>query len=123
MRILLSCLACAALFACGNSLKPQALDGVWQLATAHSPLDPRTLTLTQHEGTVTGTSTAMGVDAPLPVTVTGNVSLPAVTLTFSYSSGVARYTATLQLDGRMVGQAVYDSTFGGMTDSLTYTKR
>jgi hypothetical protein len=124
MRRLVVWLAGAALLGCSTpAAAPQTLDGVWRLETVHSPLDPHTLTLSQHDGTVTGTGTAMGVDVPVAVTVTGTVSLPAVALTFDYGDGVARYTATLQSGGRLVGQAVYDPTFGGVADSLTFAKQ
>ena len=129
MRLRACLLICAILLACtGNLGPPQPLDGVWRLATAHSPLDPRTLTLTQRESTVTGTGNALGVDVPISVAVTGTATLPLVVLTFRYGdlgngTDTARYTAMLESDGRLVGEVVYDSVFGGRTDSLTFAKQ
>jgi len=123
MRGLAFLLGSAMLFGCTPAAPPQPMDGVWRLVTAHFPLDPHSLTLTQHDGTVTGTGAAMGVDVPIAVTVTGTVSLPAVTLTFGYGGGNARYTANLQSDSLLVGQRVYDPTFGGMTDSLAFVRQ
>ena len=102
---------------------PQPLTGVWRLSAAHYWFDPRTLTLAQHDSTVTGSGSAMGVDVPIPVTVTGTASLPAVLLTFGYGAGTARYAATLQSDTLLIGQAVYDSTFLVGADSLTFAKQ
>ena len=124
MRVLVSLCACGMLFGCnGPEAVPQPLDGVWRLAVAHYWFDPRTLTLTQHDTTVTGIGSAMGVDVPIGVAVTGTASLPTVVLTFSYGGGTARYTATLQSDTLLVGQAVYDSSFTVRSDSLTFAKQ
>jgi len=121
MRLFVLFVGCATLLHCTAPSQP--LDGVWRLVAAHFPLDPYTLTLTQHDGTVTGTGDATGVDRPIAVTVSGTVSLPAVSLTFSYGGGTARYTATLQSDSLLVGQAVYDATFGGLADSLMFARQ
>jgi hypothetical protein len=107
----------------GPEVVPQPLDGVWRLAIAHYWFDPRTLKLTQRDSSVTGSGSAMGVDVPIGVTVTGTASLPTVVLTFSYGGGSARYTATLQSDTLLVGQAVYDSSFTVRSDSLTFAKQ
>ncbi len=97
----------------------------WRLASGsgHYWFDPYTLTLTQHDSTVTGSGSAMGVDVPIGVTVTGTASLPTVVLSFSYGGGTARYTATLQSDTLLVGQTVYDSSFPVRSDSLTFAKQ
>ena len=129
MRLSVSLPVCAILLGCSNTVGPhQPLDGVWSLATPQYPLDPRTLTLTQRDSTVTGTGRALGVDVPISVVVSGAASLPLVVLTFRYDhlangTGTARYTAVLESDGRLVGQVVYDSAFGGRTDSLTFVKQ
>lgn len=124
MRMLVSFCAVGMLVGCnGPEAVRQPLDGHWRLAVAHYWFDPRTLTLTQHESTVTGTGSAMGVDVPIGVAVTGTASLPTVVLNFSYGSGTGRYTATLQADTLLVGQAVYDSTFFIGSDSLTFIKQ
>jgi len=120
---------CATLLGCSSNVAPaQPLDGVWRLATAFSPLDPRRLTLTQRDSTVTGTGSALGVDVPIAVAVTGTAALPLVVMTFRYAdladgTLTARYSATLESDSLLVGQVVYDSAFGGMTHSLTFAKQ
>ena len=112
------------LLGCNSQTAPrQPLDGVWRLAAAHYPIDPRSLTLTQHDSTVTGTGSAMGVDAPMSVTVTGTASLPVVVLTFDYGSGRGRYTATLKSDAVLLGRVEYDPTFVAPPDSLTFVKQ
>src|SRR6266487_2542369 len=129
MRLSVSLFICAILFGCSSNVAPhQPLDGFWRLAAPHHPLDPRTLTLTQRDSTVTGTCRALGVDVPISVVVSGAASLPLVVLTFRYDhlangTDTARYTAVLESDGRLVGQVVYDSAFGGRTDSLTFVKQ
>jgi len=125
MRPVISLWACGILFGCnGPDAVPQPLDGVWRLAVAHYWFDPYTLTLTQHDSTMTGRGSAMGVDRPIGVTVTGTAPLPTVVLSFSYDGrGTARYTATLQSDTLLVGQAVYDSSFPVRSDSLTFAKQ
>jgi len=129
MRLSISLSICAIVFGCSTIVGPhQPLDGDWRLATPHYPLDPRTLTLTQRDSTVAGTGRALGVDVPISVVVTGAASLPLVVLTFRYDdlangTDTARYTAMLKSDARLVGQVVYDSAFGGRTDSLTFVKQ
>jgi len=129
MRLSVSLFLCAILVGCSNNVAPpQPLDGVWRVATPQYPLDPRTLTLAQRESTITGTGRALGVDVPISVVVTGAATLPLVVLTFRYDglangNDTARYTAVLESDGRLVGQLVYDSAFGGRTDSLTFVKQ
>ena len=124
MRLLVSLCACGTLLSCdGPAVVPQPLDGVWHLTVAHYWFDPRSLTLSQRDSGVVGMGSAMGVDVPIPVEVTGTASLPTVVLTFGYGSGTARYTATLQSDTLLVGQAVYDSSFTVGSDSLTFVKQ
>jgi len=85
MRLSLCLSISAILLGCSrNVASPQPLDGVWRLATVHSPLDPRTLRLTQRDSTVTGSGSAVGVDVPISVVVTGTAALPRVVLTFRY---------------------------------------
>jgi len=129
MRLSVCLSICAILLGCGILAGPhQPLDGVWRLEAPHYPLDPRTLTLTQRDSTVTGTGRALGVDVPIPVVITGVATLPLVVLTFRYDglangTDTARYTAVLESDGRLVGHVVYDSAFGGRADSLTFVKQ
>ena len=117
----------ALLVVAACATEPQPLDGVWQLASAAQPPVPLSMTLTEHDGAVTGSGSANGVDTPIHADVTGSASLQEVSLTFSYTytpnrMNTIHYTAALQADGRLVGLAVYDSSFGGWTDSLTYKR-
>ena len=129
MRLSLCLSISAILLGCSRKVAPpQPLDGVWRLATVHSPLDPRTLRLTQRDSTVTGSGSAVGVDVPISVVVTGTAALPRVVLTFRYGdlgngNNNARYTALHESDSQLVGQVVYDSVFGGRIDSLTFEKQ
>ena len=130
MRTLVSVVTCLVLLSCSDppSTPPQPLDGVWQLAARSSPLDPTPLRLTQRDSVVTGSGTGMGVDVPIGVAVTGTAALPAVTLTFWYGpvgsgADTARFTGTLQSDGRLVGQVVFGPPFLSYTDTLAYRKR
>ena len=124
-------IACAVLLSCSDppSTPPQPLDGVWQLAARSTPLDPTPLRLNQSDSVVTGTGTAMGVDVPIRVEVTGRATdLPTVTLTFHFpqlgdGTGIGTFTGTLQSDGRLVGEAVFGPPFGFPSHSLTYSKR
>ncbi len=124
MRPLVCLFTCATLIGCSSQVGPrQPLDGQWRLK-AFSPFAPQTLTLTQHDSTVTGVGYAMGVDVRVSVNITGTVSLPVVVLAFNYGGGTARYTAMLETDSLLVGQAVYDASFnGGRVDSLTFARQ
>lgn len=124
MRLPALASCCAIIAGCtGTEPVPQPLDGVWHLSVAHCWCDPRTLALTQRDSAVTGTGAAMGVDVPVGVAVRGAAALPAVVLTFDYGGATARYTATLQSDSILIGEAVYDASFGVRSDSLTYVRR
>lgn len=126
MRSLILWLVCAALLDCTNPQESsQSLDGLWTLESAHSPVDPRTLTLAQKGASVTGTGSAMGVDAPMLLTVAGTITPPLVELTFTFTNGgggSAHYTASLQPDGRLVGRALFNNAFGNISDSLTFVR-
>jgi hypothetical protein len=119
--------AAIVLLGCGDFPDPLLpLSGTWTLtSTPHSPLDPRTLNLDEqvNEG-VSGTGTAMGVDAPLTLSVSGGMAMPAVDLSFRYQSGATgSFAGRLDPDGRLIGQVQFDSAAGGGLDSLTYTRR
>jgi hypothetical protein len=73
------------------------------------------MTLTQQGTAISGTGSAMGVDVPIPIAITGTyspstrVSPPLVALIFTADNGgglTAQYSATLQ-GHRIVGSIVY----------------
>lgn len=125
MRSLLPVISCAALLACTASVGvPEALDGAWILQSAESPLDPRTLNLTQHGSTIHGSGAAMGVDAPMPLSVSGTVIGSRVLLSFRFTNGselAGEYTAMFESEGRLVGNAVFHNG-QTVTHSLTYRR-
>ena len=124
MRRLLVVVSCAGLSACTASTgTPEALDGVWTLQSAQSPLDPRTLKLTQHDGAVDGSGDAMGVDAPMPLSVSGSITGSRVILSFRFTDSelVGEYSAVFDSDGHLVGDAVFRSGTA-VSHLLTYTR-
>ena len=126
--------ATAVLACCSGSTEPLgALDGVWLLDTSTAGVPPRELTLVQMGTRITGTGTAMGVDVPIPVSVTGtyiaaNPAGPAsVTLAFTFENGggiTAEFTGTLSAANQLSGQAVYHGIIanGTITGQLTFTR-
>ncbi|HTT66791.1 MAG TPA: hypothetical protein VMF70_02060 [Gemmatimonadales bacterium] len=135
MRRLLSVLlAAAAAVACTGPLDPgQGLSGVWVLDTSTAGVPPREMTLVQTGTRITGTGTAMGVDVPIPVGVTGtyiaaNPAGPAsVTLAFAFENGggiTGAFTGTLSAANQLEGRAVYSGIIsnGTITGQLTFTR-
>ena len=124
MRYLPAIVPCAALLGCTAPLAThEPLDGVWTLESAQSPLDPRTLKLTQHGTTIDGSGDAMGVDAPLRLSVRGSTTGSRVVLTFRFTNGselVGEYTAAVDSD-HLVGVAVFHNGTD-LSHSLTYTR-
>jgi hypothetical protein len=128
-------LAAATMLACcsGPTEPVGALDGVWMLDTSTAGVPPRQMTLVQAGTRITGTGTAMGVDAPIPVSVAGtyiaaNPAGPAsVTLAFTFENGggiTAEFTGTLSAPNQLSGQAVYTGIIanGTITGQLTFTR-
>jgi hypothetical protein len=115
MRHLFAVVPCVALIACSDPLASrELLDGVWTLESSQSPLDPRVLTLVQHGSTVDGSGNAMGVDAPVPLTVRGAITGSRVVLVFHFTNGselTAEYSATV-FDRRLTGMAVFHDGAG-----------
>ena len=107
----------ASLLACtGPTDPPQPLDGVWALDSSSAGVPPRVMTLTQRGTSITGTGSAMGVDVPMPITITGTYQpgsaggAAVVELLFTFENGggiTADYTATLDAANHLAGSAVY----------------
>ena len=116
-RLLTIPLAAALVAACTGPVEPpQPLDGRWVLDTSTAGLPPRQMTLSQHGTSVTGSGTAMGVDAPIPITVTGTYSpsiadrAPVVTLHLVIADGggvTADFAGTVSPQGRIDGTVTY----------------
>lgn len=130
MRFLFLPLASAVLLACAGLEGPlPPLQGLWSADSIPAPLTPVSLVLTQHDTGVTGTGKAMGVDTPVPVSVTGTYVAPHVVLSFSISNGsggTIEYTATLREARHMVGTVVFTGVFttkGVQSYSLAFTKQ
>lgn len=126
MRYVAVALSCTALLSCGAPSAPrELLDGVWKIESAQSPLDPRVLTLVQHGTLVEGSGNAMGVDAPMPLTVDGLATGSHLALTFRFGNGdglTGKYTATFNSRGRLAGVAVFPD-FGVPSHSLAYIRK
>src|SRR5690348_11067825 len=118
------------LFALACSAPPMTpaggVDGVWTLTSPpFTPVEPRSLSLHEQGSSVTGTATAMGVDAPLPLTAAGAIQDTALDLQLGYMStgeNVGRITAVVRGD-QLVGRITVDTSFGGGADSVTYTRQ
>ncbi|HEV7787092.1 MAG TPA: hypothetical protein VGC48_07675 [Gemmatimonadales bacterium] len=126
MRYLAIAFSCAALLSCDTPLASrEVLNGVWTLESGQStPFDPLVLTLVQHGLVIEGSGNAMGVDAPMPLTVDGSVTGPDVVLTFRFNGGglTGKYSATFDSGRRLSGVAIF-SDGGAGSHSLTYTRK
>ena len=126
MRYLAIAFSCAALLSCGAPLASrEPLDGVWTVESAQSPLDPQVLTLAQHGSVIEGSGNALGVDAPMPLTVDGSATGSQVVLTFRFTPGVVStgtYTARLDSGGRLAGVAAFPD-LAVASHSLAYTRK
>ena len=117
MRCLPCTLLLGTLLACsGPTDLPQPLDGVWTLESASPGVPPRTMTLSQRGASITGAGSAMGVDVPIPIAITGAysprtaVSPPLVALIFRFENGggmTAQFNGTVADPDRIAGSVVY----------------
>ncbi len=128
------CVGAVTLIACAGPMDPaQPLDGVWKLDSASAGVPPRIMTLTQRGMAVTGTGSAMGVDVPMPIAITGTYTPPSgtgfasVALHFAFENGggiTADFNGTLSPGGRLDGTAAYYGIFtnGPVTGSLAFSR-
>jgi len=117
MRFLSRSLIVGALIACSGATEtPQPLDGVWKLESASPGVPPRSMTLTQSGGAISGTGSAMGVDRDIPIAISGSynaataASPPLVDLIFRFENGggmTAQFNGTLQGDEQISGTVIY----------------
>jgi hypothetical protein len=124
-QLCLPCAAAVVLACCSSPTEPLgALNGVWMLDSATAGVPPREMTLVQTGTRVTGVGTAMGVDVPIPVSVTGSYVAPnpagpaSVTLAFTFDNGggiTALFTGTLSAPDQLDGEAVYFGIFADHT--------
>jgi hypothetical protein len=127
-------LAAAAAFGCQGSTDPlQPLDGVWQLDSATVGLPPRQMTLVAIGSRITGAGTAMGVDVPIPIAISGTATPSAsggpalVSLHFTVQDGggvTGDYTGTLDGADRLTGSATWYGIVsnGPVTGQLSFSR-
>ncbi|HEX5437803.1 MAG TPA: hypothetical protein VFW98_11635 [Gemmatimonadaceae bacterium] len=114
--------------ACAGSTTPTVrVDGVWTLtSTPFTPVEPRSLDLRQQGSTVTGTGTAMGVDTPFLLPVTGTFQNTVLDIQLgdtAHNTQAGRITATLTSANQLVGRFKADTNAGGGSDTVTYTRQ
>jgi hypothetical protein len=121
MRFLSWAFLATSLLAC-NGTANGALNGAWILDSASHgfAVPPRTITLSQHGTAITGTGSAMGVDVPIALAITGTytpadaASPSLVALSFRYRNGGGM---TAEFDGALQGDRIVGSvTYYGITD-------
>jgi hypothetical protein len=126
-------LGAASLLACTGPTDPApSLDGLWSLDSSSAGVPPRTMTLNQRGTVITGFGTAMGVDVPIQITVTGTYDPPtttspaAATLHFAFDNGggvTVDYAGTLASADLLVGSAVYyNITTAPISASLSFRR-
>lgn len=134
MRLIPCVLVLGALLACSSSMSPEepSVAGVWTLDAA-SIVAPQTMNLSQHDDAITGTGSAMGVDVPMPVDVSGTFSPgtasspPLVSLIFQFENGggiTGQFTGTLTRPNHVEGLVIfYGITQTPQTATASYTRR
>ena len=135
MRVFYLGIVLGTLLACSSpTAAPQPLDGVWLLQSVPSAgISPKTMTLRQSGTAVHGTASAMGVDSPIPMVVSGSytaaagASPPLVTLDFTMESGgnfSAHFDGALVASDRLAGSVIYTGISDvPQTDSLVFTRQ
>lgn len=135
MRLLACAFVLGAVLGCSQSstspVEP-SVAGVWSLDTA-SIVSPQTMNLSQHDEAIAGTGTAMGVDVPMPVDISGSFSPPTaaspplVSLIFQFENGggiTGQFTGTLTRPNHIEGSVIfYGITQTPQTARASYTKR
>jgi hypothetical protein len=122
----------AVLLACSGPTEPaQPLDGAWKLDSSSAGRPPLEMTLFQQGTSITGAGSAMGVDAPIPLQISGTYTPPvadrpaAVTLQFAYQNGggvTAQFEGVLTGD-RLAGTVVYYGlTSDPVSGQLSFTR-
>jgi len=124
VRLAAGALVLGALVACSqSSISPDepSVAGVWSLDSA-SIVSPRMMNLSQHDDALSGTGSAMGVDVPMPVDISGRFSPPTaaspplVSLIFQFENGggiTGQFTGTLTRPNHIQGTVI----FYGITDA------
>lgn len=122
------------LVACSSSMSPEepSVAGVWTLDAA-SIVAPQTMNLSQRDDAITGSGSAMGVDVPMPVDVSGTFSPgtasspPLVSLIFQFENGggiTGQFTGRLTRPNRVEGSVIfYGITQAPQTATASYTRQ
>ena len=119
MRIAFVVIGLCVASACTSSTGPTlSISGQWTLLGASQVGPPLRMTLTQTGHTFTGAGSAMGVDVPIPVTISGTVEdftradLVSMTMSWENGGGVVG-----QFQGALLGDTLSGSTtFYGFSD-------
>jgi len=135
VRPVASAFALGAVLACSqSSMSPvePSVAGVWSLDSA-SIVSPRTMNLSQHDDAISGSGSAMGVDVPMPVDISGSYSPPTaaspplVSLIFQFENGggiTGQFTGTLTRPNHIEGSVIfYGIAQKPATATASYTKR
>ena len=135
MRLAPFAFVLGVMLACSqSSVSPvePSVAGVWSLDTA-SVVSPQTMNLSQHDEAISGTGSAMGVDVPMPVDISGRFSPPTaaspplVSLIFQFENGggiTGQFTGTLTRPNHIEGSVIfYGITQTPQTARASYTKR
>lgn len=135
VRLVACVLVLGAVLGCSaSSTSPEepSIAGVWSLDSA-SVVSPGTMHLSQHDDAISGTGSAMGVDVPMPVDVSGRFSPPTaaspplVSLIFQFENGggiTGQFTGTLTRPNHIEGSVIfYGITQAPQTATASYTKR
>lgn len=135
VRLVALALVLGAVLGCSqSSMSPEepSVAGVWSLDSA-SVVSPGTMNLSQHDDAISGTGSAMGVDVPMPVDVSGRFSPPTaaspplVSLIFQFENGggiTGQFTGTLTRPNHIEGSVIfYGITQTPQTARASYTRR
>ena len=135
MRLVACAFVAGAVLACSQSSTSPvdaSVAGVWSLDTA-SVVSPQTMKLSQHDDAVSGSGSAMGVDVPMPVAISGRFSPPTaaspplVSLIFQFENGggiTGQFTGTLTRPDHIEGSVIfYGITQAPQTATASYTRR
>ena len=135
MRLVVCAVVAGALVACSQaSTSPSqaSVAGMWSLDSV-AVVSPLSMKLSQHDDAITGTGSAMGVDVPIAVDVSGTFSPPTATspplvsLVFQFENAggiTGQFTGTLTSQNHLHGSVIfYGITQQPESASASYSRR